>query len=113
MRQTALLLAGALLWAVVGAGVYRYLEHCDVPLRVGMRAGEVRDILGGPGDYWPEGDGEHDWAALYLGEPDVFENYLEVTVHFDGNNRVVRWEKETQTVSFRDWWTRSLRSIGL
>src|SRR5262245_57400130 len=112
-RRTVWLLLGVVLWAVCGVGICHSLHERDVPLRVGMRPDEVRAILGNESDYWPESGRGDDWGALYLGKPDVLGNYQDVTVHFDGNDKVVRWEEETWTLSFRDWWDQSLRPFGL
>jgi hypothetical protein len=113
-RRIVVLLVGVLLLVIIGARVRRSVVPDDMPLQVGMSEDEVDKRLGP--FLWILCESSNSMgqgcAVVYCGKPDWFGCYRVTTVHFDGDNRVIRWDDEVRSLSWRDRWDRIARSVG-
>jgi hypothetical protein len=95
-RRIVWLVIGVLLWAGLGAGVYRYLTLNDIQLRVGIHEADIR-FHAGP--QWKEGHRiptETGYDTYYCREPNWFGFYRAIRVHYDRGDRVTGWDEEVR-----------------
>ena len=85
------------------------MEPTEPPLRVGMTADEVEQLLGKPS---ATAGGLMSHISLYDKQEDWLGSSRSIQVHFDSNGYVVDWTVRSFSRTRPPWLDRALKAVG-